>query len=289
MPLFFMLSGAVLALKPMASFDNIMKAKIKRLLIPYYIYGWFFMLPVKRMADVYDNVSLKSALKGFLSGIDSGHLWFLTALFWCIVIFVVCKKILLKFDINSSYALLMICGIIQLLENVYLPFDILGLRTSTKYIFYFALGYAFEGERSRHEQWNMKKTLFLYAVLLVLEIVNRQYDLLNSFFVIMAGSSMTYLTADICDRFFVKCKEQKWWKVIMRNLFYVYLLHDPLEYMVLKLFIKRGWLSAGFGCVMYTVSRTVIIFIVTIILGECIREIKKILDNQMNGMCRYQE
>ena len=48
MPLFFMLSGAVLALKALKDFDSFMKSKIIRLLIPYFVCGLGFMLPVEQ-------------------------------------------------------------------------------------------------------------------------------------------------------------------------------------------------------------------------------------------------
>ena len=38
MPLFFMLSGAVLALRPLGRFDAVVQSKIKRLIIPYFVY-----------------------------------------------------------------------------------------------------------------------------------------------------------------------------------------------------------------------------------------------------------
>lgn len=65
MPLFFMLSGAVLALKPLGAFDDFVKSKIERLLIPYFVWGWLFMLPIKRLGNFYNQDSLLSALKGF--------------------------------------------------------------------------------------------------------------------------------------------------------------------------------------------------------------------------------
>lgn len=88
MPLFFMLSGAVFAVRPIASFDKIISSKIKRLLIPYFVYGWLFMIPIKMMGNFYNKESIVQAFNGFLSGTDSGHLWFLTSLFWCILAFV---------------------------------------------------------------------------------------------------------------------------------------------------------------------------------------------------------
>lgn len=125
MPLFFMLSGAVFALKPMQSLDRIFKAKFRRLLVPYFVWGWLFMLPIKRLGNFYTNDTLRKALQGFLSGQDSGHLWFLTALFWCIILFCVIAKTLRKLlKIQSIYALLLVVGVIQLSIS-YLPFDVL--------------------------------------------------------------------------------------------------------------------------------------------------------------------
>ena len=84
-PLFFMLSGAVLALRPLGRFDAVVQSKIKRLIIPYFVYGWLFMLPVKYIGHFYSRESVLQAMQGLLSGQDAGHLWFLTALFWCLI------------------------------------------------------------------------------------------------------------------------------------------------------------------------------------------------------------
>ena len=42
MPLFFALSGAVLHLKPLPQFDDFVKNKFIRLIVPYFIYGYCF-------------------------------------------------------------------------------------------------------------------------------------------------------------------------------------------------------------------------------------------------------
>lgn len=112
MPLFFMLSGAAMGLKPIPTFDSFIKNKVKRLLVPYFVYGWFFMLPLKRIGNFYNNETLKQAMQGFLSGEDSGHLWFLTALFWCMVVFVAIVKLLDAMKIKSVYSVLILCGIV---------------------------------------------------------------------------------------------------------------------------------------------------------------------------------
>ena len=276
MPLFFMLSGAVMAIKPLANFDIIVRSKVKRLLIPYFICGWFFMLPIKRLGNFYSNDSLLAALRGFLSGADSGHLWFLTALFWCIIAFVLLKKILDKFKISSCYALIFVSGIIYFTYS-YFPFDILGLKTGLSYLIYFALGYVFEIERASHQKWNIKKTTIAYLGMLLIEIINWKYNILNQFFAIIIGSFMTYILADILDRVFCNIDSKRVWRIIIRNLFYVYLLHDPLEYIVLRIFNHYQLLTYSWGCILYTLARTIIIFVITIIIGELISKTKKVI------------
>ena len=65
MPLFFVLSGAVLALRPIDKFDTIVQSKIKRLLIPYFICGWLFMLPIKYIGNFYNRDSISQLCKDF--------------------------------------------------------------------------------------------------------------------------------------------------------------------------------------------------------------------------------
>lgn len=289
MPLFFMLSGAVLGLRPIGTFDKVFRSKVKRLLIPYFIYGWLFMFPVKRLGNFYDNDSMKEAMRGFLSGADSGHLWFLTALFWCIIVFALYKKILDMLKIQSIYIVLLVGGLIQL--NVsYIPFDVLGLKKGLGYMFYFALGYIFEIERSSNRNERLegtKKVLLSFIIVCGIEILNKRFEILDTFFTIIVGSFMTYLLADILDRGFKGVKENRCWKFVITNLFYVYLFHDPMEYIVLRLFIGQDWLRTGIGCIAYTVCRTIVIFVISLILGEMIGQIKKYFrDHKCLGLFR---
>jgi fucose 4-O-acetylase-like acetyltransferase len=273
MPLFFMLSGAVMGLKPIGTFDRVVRSKVKRLLVPYFLYGWCFMLPVKWIGNFYTRETLKNAMRGFLQGEDSGHLWFLTALFWCMIVFVLYFKILERCKVQSIYIVLFVGGVIQLFFP-YLPFDILGMKKGVSYLFYFALGYVFEKERQRNPQWSMQKTVAAYVLLLGIEILQKRYGILNSFFFILAGSFLTYLFADLCNRLFPQVLEKRVWNLLIRNLFYIYLFHDPLEYLVLRLFFAKGWLTSATGCIAYVLCRTLFVFFISVGLGEIICQLK---------------
>ena len=132
MPLFFMLSGAVLALKDYRTFDTFAEAKFKRLIIPYFLYGLGFMLPVKCLGNFYNADNFAEIIKSFLKveGGESGHLWFLPALFWCMMVFEVMRGIFLRLNIQSVYLLILGGGgggISYLCK--YMTTDIFGLKT----------------------------------------------------------------------------------------------------------------------------------------------------------------
>lgn len=274
MPLFFMLSGAVLAIKPIAAFDKLVRGKIKRLLVPYFVYGLLFMIPVKILGNFYGRDMISTGIRAFLTGEDSGHLWFLSALFWVILIFAIIKKILDRCNIKSVYAVLFIAAILQLTCD-FIPFDILGFKMGMSYIAYFAIGYVFETERISNERWNLSKTVTAIAVLLVLEVLNWNYNLLNAFSIIVVGSFVSYLAADILDRRGFEFTHSKKWDYFIRDLFYVYIFHDPLNYLILRATFRLGILSSGVGCVLVVIARTAGVWVISSFMGDLISVLKR--------------
>lgn len=274
MPLFIALSGAVLALRSIESFDVVVKNKAKRLLVPYFISGWLFMMPIKAMTGYYDRESLLLAMKGFLRGEDSGHLWFLPALFWCTIIFVLLKKLLERVDLYNPYIMLLLCGIVQLFLAEKAPIEVLGLGLGMKYELYFAMGYVFELERDHHDRWNRRKLLFSFAMVCALEIADIKYDLLTPLFEVVVACFGVYIVARICEELFERFTFTKIWKVLIRNLFAIYLFHDPLEYIIIKIFIDNNMLVTVGGCFLYTILRTVGVFGVSVIIGEIVSCVK---------------
>lgn len=137
------------------------------------------------------------------------------------------------------------------------------------------MGFVFEKERQERGLWNIKKTVLAYIILTVIEFGSKRYGILNEFFVILCGSVHTFLLADILSRIFKNITKTKGWKIVTRNLFYIYLFHDPLEYVVLRLFMGHNWLSSALGCYSYTFCRIVVIFFISLIGGELMTHIKK--------------
>ena len=88
MPLFFALSGFLfVSTLQKKSFSLVLKDKTKRLLIPYFVFAFFWLLPIRLIVKYpgYNIPISKIIVKCILYGSDNGHLWYLIALFWCFV------------------------------------------------------------------------------------------------------------------------------------------------------------------------------------------------------------
>ena len=150
-------------------------------------------------------------------------------------------------------------------------------ETGNRLHFLVCSGVCLEAERKRNSEWMFRETVIAFAVVTGIEILNWKYMVLPSFFLILCGSFHTYLLADICSRRLKRLTNRNEWKMVIRNLFYVYLFHDPLEYVVVKIFMDADLLSSAFGCYLYTFSRTVLIFTLSILLGSIVGKGKEIL------------
>lgn len=90
MELYFFISGFLMyhTLQKKNSYKDFIKSKITRLLIPYFFFGFFWMIPIKMSLPIptYESISTLLIIKSFILGTNNGHLWFLYALFTVMVI-----------------------------------------------------------------------------------------------------------------------------------------------------------------------------------------------------------
>ena len=256
--------------------DILIESNMKRLLIPYFIYGLCFMLPIKYVGNFYTYDNFAQAVRNFLAGKESGHLWFLAALFWCTVSFTLILTFLLRNNADSVYILLIVSEGISLMHDC-IPIDIFGLHRGLDYIFWFSLGYVFERRRRFYDSWSLKKVTGLFLLLTIASIFAGKYQLFIEarFFVVLRGITLTYLSAIICSRLFTSFTNTVLRHLLVHNSFYIYLFHDPLEYVVLRIFMNREYMTHSSGVVMYVFSRSILVLVVSIILGELITTLRR--------------
>lgn len=269
MPLFFFLSGAVLHLKPLKSFKEFVSGKAKRLLIPYVFVGLLFMLPIKYLTGFYEGKEIIYAIfHFFVSTYESGHLWFLPALFLCMVIFVIMIKVSTKFNCYNEHLLLLISLILQYASRSFISTEILGIKKALSYISWFALGYWFETIRKKPLLKQDVISIICYIALICIDTKSKflPYEIET-----LLNCIGIYFVSELLSRSFSTIGESKMYIVFVRNLFNIYLFHDPLEYIILKLFMGNNWLTNTLGCYIYMFCRFVVVIIISILIGELIR------------------
>lgn len=279
MPLFFFLSGAVLGLKPIGQLFSFIKSKIHRLIIPYLLVALFFMFPIKYLGNFYTSIGLSKAIISFFSGFggsDEGHLWFLIALFWCLIIFVCITKILDKLHSNHPIIILFICIIVSQFSIRYITFSFLQISTSLYYIQWLALGYLFESCRRRFTipySYSILISIFIILIyLLAYRIISPHYNIS-----IIAGIIFSIALSVVLSPLFqlIKNKYSMHYNNFIKRLFDIYLFHDPLEYIVIRIFLNKNLLSTSIGCYAYLFMRTIGIILLSIMIGNIIEYVLK--------------
>lgn len=270
--LFFALSGAVFALKAMPTFDNIVVSKIKRLLVPYYMAGLFFMLPIKFISRVYDKSGLLKAVKVFWWGGEAGHLWFLCALFWCFIFCALVHKVLKYIKVESVWIPLFLSMIVTHYYEAF-PIEFFGTKQAAMYFLYFNLGYAFEVWRKQFRLDEMRLLYVIIALVIVFAFlwVDDEYHAFTSVVRSIFYIFFVLLLSLLCMKIAAKCN-RKLPSIISRNLFNIYLFHDPLNYLILNItFLHSHLLENGAGVVLYFLLRNIGVCVASILIGEAIK------------------
>lgn len=82
MPLFFSISGFLFYKKePSGNLKGLATKKFARLLIPFFVIGLLYMIPIRFIAHYSGYKNYLEAVLKLLTGLDAGHLWFLPTLF----------------------------------------------------------------------------------------------------------------------------------------------------------------------------------------------------------------
>ena len=273
MPLFFFLSGAVLALKPIGIYKHFVAKKAVRLLIPYICVGYFFMIPMKYISGFYDDQGLKQAIKGLWRGIESGHLWFLPALFWNMIIFAALCKIFEKIHLQKM--VLPVALVLQYASQ-WVPKDILGLISGLSMFFWFALGYEFEKKRTWLDKCSFGIWFGILGVLILADYILISFVIAPAWVYILVRGSIICILAYIFDIFLKSIVQVRIYKLVVKYLFDIYLYHDPLEYLILFCFFRWDLVSLRFSGYLLILLRIVGVSILSIGLGYIVEKVKNL-------------
>lgn len=270
MPLFMFLSGAIYHFcVSQGKYEQkllFVKNKIKRLLIPYLLCGFFCVAPVMQMLQIDRSGYLKYWYNGILLVRNSRHLWYLAALFW-IYIFAMLLSFLWE---KPKGKMLLIClSCICTLYAYKLP-RTFQIRAAFQYQFYFLLGLFFDAYYEKIESAFFRyryRFICMFALLPVYFIWNPN-RLTDVFYKCMGILMMVSL-----GQWFVMCKsdilENNIYKILARDSFGIYLFHPMIIYVLFYL-----WKDADVSPFFLSGVIIVISLILSILLTVFMRKYK---------------
>lgn len=229
MPLFFSLSG-YLFFYTFKRQNNILKfliQKIKRLLIPYLIIAFAYMLPIRMILNVYDGLTAFDIwFKGIILGFNNGHLWFLPALFTEFLIMYIIFRILDSFQINNETVDIILLILLLVINRMSFMFVLPYFKDAGYYLIFFYAGYLIHKYNNVLNLIKEHKCLKLSSIVVccllwTVTAVYYQNEIARcviALLLLIMIYSMMY------------SKTNKIFNFLSKNSFGIYLFHSPLIY-----------------------------------------------------------
>ncbi|WP_318496198.1 acyltransferase [Photobacterium leiognathi] len=276
MPLFFYLSGLVYCIteKNYTDTSKFIAKKIDRLIIPAFIFGLFFMLPIKLNVGFYGEASYLDIAKGILRFQHSGHLWFLYSLFYCFVIFRTVRAIT-----NNDLATIIIISSLILIGDSRFEALLPGFQhvlSGYKGLMYFSIGYYLK--KCSKDTLLIKTTTLV--VLLSIHLLVLRIDIIKPLILIL---SLELLSAFAVT--FRALNKSRIISILTKYSFPIYIIHDPLNYAIIGAFVSivPTTMDADIYFTLFYICRTIIIIIASILIWNLVECIKINITNQVKA------
>lgn len=265
MPLFISVSGAVYAIcrkrGKYSTWDELLKAKWRRVLLPYFSFGLIILFPVLIALDKM-QVNVENITSIIYGDGNIKHLWYLYVLFEMFIITRTIEKILNSWIVFS----VIVCTTI-IAYNIALP-SIFQINMLLKYYIYFILGYYVGNE-------TIKINLQLYQgfILLVIGLLGNYYmyqlpPIPYSIVNIITSLSLSILAFTICQKYNL-LQNTKFYEYLKKVGMGIYLFHVVIIYILF-----RYNLFGQLGIYIQATLVTLISFFISIIITRLIRSIK---------------
>ena len=232
MPLFFSISGYLF----MYSHNKhrgiiyLIKDKAYRLLLPYLLITFIYMVPIKVIIKYpgYVGKKLDDLIWNLLTGQDMGHLWFLLSLY---IIFIISEVTLIIEERifageMKSAVVLFVTAIILYYFRGRLSMDYAPLRSALTYMIWFTLGYLL-----CTFQYLLKRMYEIVAWKYCSIVISNILLILCSYFNISESLEICCVGLWIINIYGVfPAKTRKGIQTLSEDSFGIYLFHSPLIY-----------------------------------------------------------
>lgn len=226
--------------------------KWKRLMVPYFLVGIFYVMPVMCTLKITNLNPINYMKENIILSKDARHLWFLWTLFFIFIIF---RMFYHRYEKSNRLFIGVLLFFISFFSDK-LP-NIFQLQGISYYLFFFCIGYEFDRNKKKIDEFlgNRKWIVILgwiFISFVVLYTYNRALNLITA----VIGMLCLYQCIRITKKYIIQIKIYKW---IERDSFGIYLFHPMIIY-VLFYWVKKF----GFG-LKYPIIVCVMIFVITMI------------------------
>lgn len=248
MPLFIFLSGTVYGIcLEKGKYQNrwkFLQNKGRRLLIPYVVFGLFYVAPSMCLLGLTDQDYLRYCLSGILLSGNSRHLWYLMALMWTFAASLLFRPLVGRTIWKNLLALAIGVGLYMLREP--LP-TVIQFQAGCQYLIFFLAGWVFHFYYSQFSALVEKTRGFCFLLPLGLLCSfwfnpNQWTDLAYRFLGIAATLACAM---DLLRRF--DLLGRPWFRTLEENAFGIYLFHPMILYVVFH-FLGQSDLPAVVLC-----------------------------------------
>lgn len=164
MPFFFFISGFVYSIcisnGKYKDTKLFIKNKFLRLIIPYLIFGIFYVTPILMYLKIFKKSFLYNVFINIVLLRDSRHLWFLPILFSIFLIMTLLKKY-----INKKWIYIILITFI--LNIIFSTFYVYYFSNIFTYLFYFCIGIYFDKNYDKIKN----KNILIYILLFLIHII----------------------------------------------------------------------------------------------------------------------
>ncbi|MGN0976873.1 MAG: acyltransferase [Faecousia sp.] len=265
MPVFEFVSGAVYSRCILNGKYTDMKrfvgTKVKRLLVPYFVFGIFYVTPVMFLLGLTDQSVKRYLLEGILCNMNSRHLWYLYALFLMLILTRLAQPLL---DRHPKIVYLLFGFFTCLACRYWIVPEVCGIMHFAEYYCYFLFGYLFDRKKDQLDRlftkyWWVSLFGFL-AVAGIVRITGEQtFRVLAAFIGILSSYAFTLKAQNfIC--------QWKLYECVRDNSMGIYLFHPMIIYVLFYLGQDFPVSPYGFSC---------LVFVVAMVLSYCFSKIVK--------------
>lgn len=218
MPLFIFISGAVycLCVKELEKYKDTFKfivKKFKRLMIPYFVFGIFYVTPIMIIFHFTNNNIIEYIIKGILLCLNSRHLWFLYYLFIYFLIY----KLIVKEKPNAVFI-----GSLIAISLLKIPL----LSDLSLYAIYFTMGFIFNDYYDIYFK-SLKVNIMIICALLVIYVLSIYLN-----WTILVVNSVGIVTFGTLLSLFKINEKNKFYKLLLDNSMGIYLFHPMIIYIL---------------------------------------------------------